>query len=88
MSYFSHNPEAYDEIMVKAVTDKLLLNAAVDATEEQREFLEEIVSNLMAANVKHMKGKFDQFNVWDALTAWAHEELMDQERAFWDRKVP
>ena len=47
MSYFSHNPEAYDEIMVKGVTDKLLLNAAEDATEEQREFLENIISNFL-----------------------------------------
>ena len=88
MSYFSHNPEAYDEIMVKGVTDKLLLNAAEDATEEQREFLESIVLNLYAANVKHIKGNSNQFDVWDALTAWAHDEVMSQEQRYWDGMVP
>jgi len=87
MSYFSHNPEAYDEIMVKAVTNKLLLNAGRDATEDEREFLECIISNLNAANVKHNRS-VKWADVFEDLVAWAHEELADQEQAFWDSKVP
>ncbi len=87
MSYFSHHPEAYEDIMVKGVTNKLLLNAAEDATEEQREFLEAIVSNLCAANVKHSRN-VEWANVWEDLVAWAHDEVMSQERRYWDRFVP
>ena len=87
MSYFSHNPEAYDEIMVKGVTDKLLLNAAEDATEEQREFLENIISNLCAANVKHSRN-VGWADVFEDLVAWAHDEVMSQEQRYFERFVP
>ena len=88
MSYFSHNPEAYDDILVKAICDKLEVNAGIDATEEQREFLEQIVGELYHARVKAGRGKFDQFCVTDALIDWAHDEAMSQEQRYWDGMVP
>lgn len=89
MSYFSHNPEAYDEICVKAITDKLLLNASLDATEEQYEFLQLVVDNLYHARVPIKPGAFGQFcNLTDGLLDWAHEEIVCREQKFWERLVP
>lgn len=89
MSYFSENPEAYDDISIRGICDRLLVEAGIDATEDQYEFLKAIVENLYIARVPVKPGDFNQFlNVTDALLDWSHEQRLDQERRFWDSKVP
>lgn len=87
MSYFSHNPEALDEICVKAIAQKLYAETGID-DEEKREVVYEVASALYAARIPKAPDTAMPSTVTEALMLWAHEEMADQEQAFWDSFVP
>jgi uncharacterized Fe-S cluster-containing MiaB family protein len=88
MSYFSHHPEAYDEICAKGIARKMTSYAGLDCQatgvdeEEIRSQFEAFISNLQCDTDPKM------LQVYDALITWAQEEVNDQEQAFWERGVP
>ena len=84
MSYFSHNPEAWDEIERKGVARKLasVCTLTVFSQEEVEQILDCLFVELQCP------GKAEDAKVWNALTEWANEEIKDQERSFWERMVP
>lgn len=86
MSYFSHNPEAYDEILAKGIARKMVSYAGLDCPENDEEDLrktfEAFISNLQSDHEPKMR------QVYDILIEWSHEEIQDQEQAYWERFVP
>ena len=90
MSYFSHNPEAWDEIEHRGVARKLAsiwvdvwnLKTAVEQ-EEVEEKLAGVFSELTCGPRTSAERK-----LWDALTDWAREDIQDQEQAYWERFIP
>ena len=78
MSYFSHHPEAYDEILAKGIARKI----ANYAGEDDRSQFEAFISNLQCDLNPAMR------RVYDTLIEWAHGEIVDEERAYWERFVP
>ena len=85
MSYFSHNPEAYDEIEVKGIARKLGRFVTPQSSgDEERTYaeIEEMLVNLQNADDPHAK------EVYHCLADWAHEEINDETSAYFDKWVP
>lgn len=87
MSYFSHNPEAYDEICVKAIAQRLYAETGID-DEDKREVVLEVASALYNARIPKARDTAMPSTVTEALMDWAREEMRDQEQAYWDSMVP
>lgn len=81
MSYFSHHPEAYDEIEVKGVVDKLLSYFDDDDTDDElRERLMAIMAEIQAPSQKHPKDMV----LWTQLTDWASDEIASQVQCYFE----
>jgi len=85
MSYFSHHPEAYDQIEVKGVVSSLLSYFRDDSDDEDlRARLSEIMGEIQCPSTKYPKDRV----VWDALVEWASDSIKSAEQSYWDSFVP
>ena len=85
MSYFSHHPEAWDEIECKGIANKMVSYSGMDGPNEidaAHDAFEAFISNLECDKSSVMR------RVYDTLCEWAHGEITDEERAYWERFVP
>lgn len=87
MSYFSHNPEALDDICIKAIAQRLYAETGID-DEEKRETILEVAAALYEARIPKARDTAVPSTVTEALMEWASEEMRDQEQAFWDSFIP
>ena len=87
MSYFSHNPEAYDEICVQAIAQRLYAETGID-DEDKREVIVEVARALYEARIPKARDTAMPSTVTEALLEWAKENLKDAEQAYWDSFVP
>ncbi len=87
MSYFSHHPEAWDEICIKAIAERLYQETGID-DENQREVVLAVADALYHARIPRARDTAVPSDVADALMEWAHEEVKDQEQAYWERFIP
>ena len=91
MNYFSHHPEAHDEIVVKGIARKMVGYAGLDWTptkeyprgeEDSQRVFEAFISNLQCDSSPVMR------RVCETLIEWAHGEINDEEQAYWESFVP
>ena len=87
MGYFTNNPEALENICIKAIAQKLYAATGID-DEEKRETILEVASALYEARIPKAPDTAMPSTVTEALMLWAREEMADQEQAFWDSFVP
>ena len=80
MSYFSHHPEAYDEIIQKGVAHWLVWYSGLD--EDSCDVFAAFISNLQCDYDKEARATLN----W--LMDKAQTQINDAERAYWDRMVP
>jgi len=84
MSYFSHHPEAWDEIEVNGIANKLLSYFEGDEKDDDlRERLKNILAEIQCPNQKYPKDMV----LWDALRDWAHDQIGSSEQDYWDSFV-
>ena len=85
MSYFSHNPEAWLEIEQKGIARKMASYSGMDGPNEidaSCDAFQAFISNLQCDISPVMR------RVYDTLCEWAHGEIQDAERAYWERMIP
>lgn len=72
MSWASHTPEAYEEIVTHAIVDKLIVEVG-EEDENPEGFVLSIVETIREGCPDAYKG----------LASWAHEETLVRERDHW-----
>jgi len=90
MGYFSHNPEAYDDIMVNGVA-RALSSYSPEAQKEQggavrQEEIEEVLKGILMEMLYDYKPEARK--IWSALTDWAFDSIQSAEQAYWESFVP
>jgi len=91
MSYFSHHPEAYDEILAKGIARKMTSYVGLDCPptkesprgeEDSRTVFEAFILNLQLDSSPVMR------RLYGTLIEWAQAEINDEEQAYWERFIP
>jgi hypothetical protein len=75
MSYWSHNPEVYQEICNKAIVRKLVANMPY----EDYFFTEEQVKSMLSSALDELSIDKEFSKAYDALLDWAQKEVSDGE---------
>lgn len=84
MSWAAHNPEAYDEICVKAVYTKL----TEELTEAGFYGFDSPTVAMIAQVLKDETSGPTIHNAWHYLTTWANKEVSDGEADYLSSRVP
>lgn len=81
MSYFSHHPEAWDEIERKGIVKKLVSYAGFDIPETEENassFFENLLSNMQLDHDPPIR------QIYEMLRVWATEEIEGAEQEYWE----
>jgi len=85
MSHFSHNPEAYDEIIAKALAQRLLTYSGMDCeendTETMLDALQAFISNLQCDRDTPARAFYDH------LIEQSTDLIKSEEQAYWESFV-
>ena len=87
MSYFSHNPEAYEEIECKGIARKFASIWVSVWPDTDQDSIEELLRGVIEEiKCKPFQTK-EERTLEEALRAWAHIEIKDQEQAYFERFI-
>ena len=75
MSYWSHNPEKYDEICNQGITEWLLNEASFDGSSVD-------ASEVLLGVIDHLKLAYPE--IWGKLLTNAQKQVSEVERDYWD----
>lgn len=83
MSYWSHNPEKYDEICNKGIADYLFnqLGIDLDSFEDPVE-----ISLITQDIVAFLQENYQE--TWDKLLLKAQKEVRESEQTYWEGFIP
>lgn len=85
MSYWSENPEAYDECERKGIARKLASWLGFEMADEQESFESDV--EYIIDQLNHSREPGDK-KLMDALREWANAEIVDRTNTYFERFIP